>query len=100
MDILIAANLIKNICGGTISKEYIDTKPDLKNKTTINLNFDRLKKVIGIQIDNEEVIKILKSLNINSVEISKIDGVFEPPDYRSDLKSDQDLIEEVAELKE
>ena len=55
--------------------------------------------MIGIQIDNEEVIKILKSLNINSVEISKIDGVFEPPYYRSDLKSDQDLIEEVARIK-
>tara|TARA_E500000331_G_scaffold150244_1_gene146174 strand:+ start:7818 stop:10217 length:2400 start_codon:yes stop_codon:yes gene_type:complete len=99
MNILVAANLIKNICGGTISKEYIDTEPNLKNKTTINLNFDRLKKVIGIQIDNQEVIKILKSLNINSVELSKLDGVFEPPYYRSDLKSDQDLIEEVARIK-
>jgi len=99
IDILIAANLIKNICGGTISKEFLDTHPDLENESTIHLDFDKLKKVIGIEIDNKEIIKILKSLNINALELSKNNGIFEAPYYRSDLKFDQDLIEEVARIK-
>src|SRR6056300_1581830 len=89
----------KNICGGTISKEFLDTHPDLENESTIHLDFDKLKKVIGIEIDNKEIIKILKSLNINALELSKNNGIFEAPYYRSDLKFDQDLIEEVARIK-
>ncbi len=96
-----AAELIQSICSGEISKEYIDTSPDLKNTRSIQLNLKKVSNILGIEISDEEIVSILDSLSI-SLQLEKNSyskNIFSVPDYRFDLEHEHDLVEEIARMK-
>ena len=59
-----AALLIEDICEGSISSYISDFYPNEIKDTKIELNFNKVDKLIGEKIDRETIKSILKSLDI------------------------------------
>ena len=69
----------------------------------VSLNFNRARKLIGIDIGNDAMVDILKSLGLRTVEkaadFAAADEVtFAIPSWRWDLSVEADLVEEIARL--
>jgi phenylalanyl-tRNA synthetase beta chain len=92
-----AAALIKELAGGEIDKLFdIGTKKEIKK--VLNLRYSRCGKIIGVDIAPAKIKKILASLGLKAKGSSK-DGIkLEMPHFRYDLKSEIDIIEEVARI--
>ena len=76
------------------SEINVDDKGNLKNKTVI-LKYSEIKKLLGIDLKESFIKKVLKFLMIDS-EVNKESVKFTPPSWRYDLDRPVDLIEEFA----
>ena len=76
------------------SEINVDDKGSLKNKKVI-LKYSEIKKLLGIDIKESFIKKVLKFLMIDS-EVNKESVKFTPPSWRYDLDRPVDLIEEFA----
>ncbi len=76
------------------SEINVDDKGNLDNKKVI-LKYYEIKKLLGIDLKESFIKKVLKFLMIDS-EVSKESVKFTPPSWRYDLDRPVDLIEEFA----
>ncbi len=76
------------------SEINVDDKGNLKNKKVI-LKYSEIKKLLGIDLKESFIKKILKFLMIDA-EVNKESVKFTPPSWRYDLDRPVDLIEEFA----
>ena len=76
------------------SEINVDDKGSLKNKKVI-LKYSEIKKLLGIDLKESFIKKVLKFLMIDS-EVNKESVKFTPPSWRYDLDRPVDLIEEFA----
>lgn len=93
-----AAALISEIAGGKIANGIIDIYPEPINSKQVNLSVNKVRNLLGISIESDEIIDMLHSLEI---EATKIDGdniIFRVPTFRVDIEREVDLIEEVARI--
>ncbi|MGE0089683.1 MAG: phenylalanine--tRNA ligase subunit beta [Bacteroidales bacterium] len=93
-----AALLIKEIAGGEISSEIIDVYPNKVKECTVELTFKNLKRLIGKEIEKENVKQILTSLDIKIVSEDQEKLVLEIPTYRVDVTREVDIIEEILRI--
>ena len=91
------AQLITQAAGGKVAKGVVDVYPKRKAAEEVILRLSRLRKVLGIEVRAEEVLRILKALNF---ELRHKDDliVCTVPSWRSDIYREIDLIEEVARV--
>jgi phenylalanyl-tRNA synthetase beta chain len=89
-----AAGLVIELCGGA-AMQIIDIYP-LKYKP-IEIVFDRInvKRLLGIEIANDEIDRILTSLGF---VINLTNKTVSPPSYRGDMELEADIIEEIARI--
>ena len=80
------------IVGGLIIHDIVD-----KQEKTIEIRFEKINKVLGINVPKEEVISIFKSLNFTIEELTASLKVTVPT-RRLDIKIEEDLIEEVGRI--
>ena len=92
-----AAELIKKICGGEISKFNIKKNENIK-KISIQFNPLSFEKVTGFNINQNEMIKILKDLGF-SIKKNKNFLTLIPPSWRPDIVQEIDIIEELVRIK-
>ena len=86
--------LMQEVAGGTLESVITDEcSMDLGN-TSIDLSSDRLLKYAGQDISSKEVETILNGLHINTKK-TKTGWNCSIPTFRTDLKVETDLIEEV-----
>ena len=93
----LATELIIKICGGEASKFTITGKSSQSN-TIINFEIEKFENLIGIPITINEADKILSSLGFKCKKRKKELKV-EVPTWRSDIRLDEDLIEELIRIK-
>lgn len=89
--------LIELIGAGTVIKGNIDVYKKVKEESTITVRPARVKKLLGIDISVEEMIKYLNGLGLES----KLEGeliIARIPTFRLDLEREVDLIEEIGRL--
>ncbi|MFN3780773.1 MAG: phenylalanine--tRNA ligase subunit beta [Candidatus Kapaibacteriota bacterium] len=91
-----AAQLITSLCKGKLASGCIDVYPKPFPKKQVAFRFDRARKVIGADISNESIRKILYGLHFKPLKQNLEQVVFEVPSYRFDVEQEIDLIEEVA----
>ena len=93
-----AALLIKELCGGSISSDIIDSYPNPIKDNPISFSYSSMDNLIGEKIDREVVKKILTDLEIKIVNEEKnILSLLVPP-YRVDVTREVDVIEEVLRI--
>lgn len=101
-DILVkCAKMIIEVCGGKIEVPAFDYYPCKFSENCLNLNINNVNKLLGTHIDREDIEKYLKKYDFNCVIDNPNDKNFIKvlaPDYRLDVKSEVDLIEEIARI--
>ncbi len=99
-----AAHLLQKYGAAEIARGVVDVdnRPQPLN-APVTLNFDRARKLIGIDIGNDGMVFLLKSLGLRpTTEADHFaafkDVTFEIPSWRWDLSMEADLVEEIARL--
>ncbi len=91
-----AAILIKEICGGKISK--IDIQKIETHKTKIiKFDINLVEKIVGFKISTKEIFKILENLGF---KFKKKKNFFEltVPSWRPDITQEIDIVEELVRI--
>lgn len=92
----VASRMIVEICGGHCVSPVIDEHPLPHRPQILQLRQKRVRQVLGVQIDVDEMMDILDRLEFSPR--TKDEGVIEVrvPSFRSDISLEDDLVEEVA----
>jgi len=93
-----AAILIKELTGGEISSDINDIYPKQIEDFNIEVKYSNINRLIGKDIEVEEVHKILRSLEIRIEPISEEKFMAIVPPYRVDVQREADIIEEVLRI--
>lgn len=93
-----ALNLVDSLGCGEIVSGLIDvtTKP-LGQIQTLKISYTKVKKILGIEISQAEILKILNDLNIKSSANGDIMTCV-PSILREDLKNENDIAEEIIRI--
>jgi phenylalanyl-tRNA synthetase beta chain len=93
-----ACQLMAQLGAGVPVEGQVDCYPHPEERYPIRLRLERVNSILGTDLGETEVEKILKALNITILE-RDLEGwhVF-TPSYRRDLELEIDLIEEIARL--
>lgn len=93
-----AALLIKEIAGGEISSEVIDSYPEPVEDYKVEISFAHVDRLIGNPIEPSTIRSILESLEIRIEEESEKGMVLRVPPYRVDVQREADVIEEILRI--
>ena len=93
-----AAMMIKEIAGGEIASDIIDVYPNPKQKTSVTLKDEYLKKISGKDFTRQTVRNILQSLSfeIKKEEVDYLDVAV--PFSKPDITLPADIAEEVMRI--
>ena len=91
-----AAFLIKEICGGEISKIDIQKTETYKNKI-IKFDHNLFEKVSGYKIPDKEILKILENLGFKVKKEKKYIKII-IPSWRPDISQEIDIVEELVRI--
>ena len=93
-----AALLIREIAGGQISSEITDVYPSKIEDRRITLKDKNVNRLIGKVIPRNEVLAILKRLDIKTLEESDNSYTVSVPPYRVDVTQEADVVEEILRI--
>ena len=91
-----AARLIKEICGGDISRIDIQKIQPHKNKV-IKFDINLFEKISGLKIPNKKIFQILKDLGFKFKKGKKYLKLIVPP-WRPDVLQQVDIVEELIRI--
>jgi phenylalanyl-tRNA synthetase beta chain len=93
-----AALLIQELAGGNISSEIIDLYPKKIEDFQVFLSFENVTKLIGEEIPQDTIKRILTSLDIKINSITETGIGLTIPAYRNDVQREVDIIEEILRV--
>ncbi|MBU9293402.1 phenylalanine--tRNA ligase subunit beta [Burkholderia multivorans] len=88
--------LILEICGGKAGP-VDDQAVNLPQRTPVKMRVSRANRIIGVQIDADEIASIFTRLCLPFERDGDVFSVT-PPSHRFDIEIEEDLIEEVARI--
>ncbi len=93
-----AALLIQKLAGGEITSDIYDLYPIKIKDSQVVLNFDNATKLIGEEIPQETIKRILSSLEITINNVTETGLGLTIPAYRNDVTREADVIEEILRV--
>lgn len=93
-----AALLIQEVAGGEITSDIFDFYPKKIEDFQVRLSFENAKKLIGEDIPQEIIKRILTSLEIKINSITETGLGLTVPAYRNDVLREADIIEEILRV--
>jgi len=90
--------LIREISGGKIAKDLVNVSVVLPKPKQIRLQLDYLNRLLGMVIPKDRAIKILDCLGCRIAKKGADFLLVQIPTARLDLKTPEDLIEEIGRL--
>jgi phenylalanyl-tRNA synthetase beta chain len=91
-----SAQLISEMAGGSITA-ITDNYPEPYRQRRISVSFEKIKSVIGVDIQHSFIEKVLVNLGFK-IEREGDGLALVPPGYRDDVERDIDIVEEIARL--
>lgn len=92
----LATKLILEICGGEASEmKVIGKKSPIKE---IEFDLSKIKKLIGINIPEETIVKILSDLSFSAEKTAAEKLLVKIPSHRHDISIAADLVEEIVRI--
>ncbi|MCL2140167.1 MAG: phenylalanine--tRNA ligase subunit beta [Dehalococcoidia bacterium] len=93
-----AVQLMLEICGGVAAEGLIDEYPGRKEVVAVNISCVEAKRILGLDIAAEQIEKTLLAIGCHVNRLTPEDFDVVPPYWRSDLRIDADLIEEIVRI--
>lgn len=94
-----AAALIAEVAGGTVARGLIDRNFQPRRTPRVTLRYQRIARLLGIEVPAEEVVRILEALGFEVARRSSRRVTVRVPTWRRrDVTREIDLIEEVARI--
>ena len=93
-----AANLIEEICQGTISSDIIDIYPKPIEPQKVLVYFKTVDQLIGEKIPHETIKSILDTLEIDVLRSDENMMELAVPTYRKDVTREVDIVEEILRI--
>lgn len=88
--------LISEIAGGVTTEDAVDVYPKPLSTRAAELRPERVEAITGLQVEGEEMRRILGALGFKLSEESRAKLTFTIPSWRHDVAIEEDLVEEVA----
>lgn len=93
-----ATALLLEICGGRAGPVVeVETADGLPARRPVQLRRERIRRVLGVGLDDAEVSDILERLGMEPSSTSE-GWTIRPPAFRFDVQVEEDLIEELARI--
>lgn len=94
-----AVQLFEQNCQATVAGNLIDIYPHPSSKKTVLLTYDKLIKLLGIEIKIKEAVSILEKLGFPTIVKNRKTIVSTVPHWRyEDISISEDLVEEIARV--
>lgn len=93
-----AALLVKELAGGQISSEIVDIYPNKIENFSVEVSLDKMRKLIGKEINSATIKEILAALEIAIVKENGDSLSLSVPAYRVDVQREADVVEEVLRI--
>jgi phenylalanyl-tRNA synthetase beta chain len=93
-----AAVLIQEIAGGDLSSDLIEVYPTKIDDFNLVLNLQKVNELIGEELPEETIKRILTALEIKINSISDTSLGLVIPSYRVDVQREVDVIEEILRV--
>jgi phenylalanyl-tRNA synthetase beta chain len=93
-----AAQLIREVAGGEITKGFIDVVGARSKPQPVTLRTGRANDILGVQLDGSEIADILVRIGCEIAHSDHHQLIVVPPTHRVDLLREIDLIEEIGRL--
>jgi phenylalanyl-tRNA synthetase beta chain len=93
-----ATQLILQLAGGSAAKGIIDVYPQKQESRSINLHRSEIKRILGVELSEEQVVGTLTSLGFEVDIYPEAEYMVRAPYWRSDINIQVDLIEELARI--
>ena len=94
-----ATQLIQQVAGGAVAPGIIDIYPGVEEpKPAVSLTLQRLKAVLGMDLDMDQVEQVLGSLGFQTRRTGPSSLSVDVPYWRNDINIEEDLIEEVVRI--
>jgi len=94
----LAALMIKDLAGGTISSEIKDVCAQDFPPFRVNLLFDEVDQLIGKKIGNDTIKSIVESLEMKVVQETAEGLILDVPQYRVDVQRPCDVVEDILRI--
>ena len=94
----LAALMVKELAGGTISSEIKDICAAPVADFRVALTYNKVNSLIGKEIPAETIKRIVTSLEMNIVEENAEGLTLDVPPYRVDVQRDCDVIEDILRI--
>ena len=94
----LAALMVKELAGGTITGPVADVYPSVIEPARVNLSFDYLNRLVGKDIPADTVAAILKALEMEILHIDDNGAEMLVPTYRVDVTRPCDVVEDVLRI--
>ncbi|KJS02624.1 MAG: phenylalanyl-tRNA synthetase subunit beta [Peptococcaceae bacterium BRH_c4a] len=92
-----AARLLLDMAAGEVAQGAADNYPARPAPKTVMIRPERVDHVLGVQVDRQDIVSILSSLEFQVKEKDN-DLLVTVPGHRADVSLEEDLIEEVARI--
>ena len=94
-----ATQLLLELAGGRAARGVIDVYPGKSEPKLISLPAQEVKRLSGMELNIDEILKILKSLGFECQKSNSDSHIsVSVPYWRSDIKCSVDLVEEVVRI--
>ena len=93
-----AVEIIEKLTGGEIASTLIDSYPVPQKEINITIDTEKLRERVFADITNEEIIRILKNLEYENVEIKDKYITVTVPSFRLDIEIEEDIYEDVVRM--
>ena len=93
-----AALLIAEYAGGYVDSEVLDIYPNPKERVEIELNFDKVRRLTGAPVSNDQIVGILRAMEMELGKPANGSVKVKVPTNKSDVTREADLIEEILRI--